>query len=68
MSNATPVREVYISEDEVEQRLGINKRTLQTWRLQRRNLPFHKFGKLVRYRASDVEAFAEKNLVTVDAE
>ena len=57
----------HLTEIEVEQLYGIPRRTLQTWRLQRRVLPFLKLGKLVRYRATDLEAYARKNIVTVDA-
>jgi excisionase family DNA binding protein len=62
--DATPK---HLTETEVEELYGIPRRTLQTWRLQRRVLPFLKLGKLVRYRAADLEAYARKNLVAVDA-
>ncbi len=39
--------------------------TLAKWRMERINLPFHKIGKYIRYKRSDIEAFIESNLVEV---
>ena len=44
--------------------LGLNHKTLTTWRTNKRyNLPFIKVGRLVRYRPEDVEAFLESRTV-----
>ena len=58
--------EEHLTELEVEARYKIPVRTLQTWRHQRRVLPFIKVGRLVRYRVVDLERHALKNLVQVD--
>ena len=59
--------EEFLDEVQVEAIYGIPRRTLQTWRYLKKNLPFHRLGRLVRYRRSDCEKFAQTNLVTVDA-
>lgn len=48
---------------QVAELLGITTETLATWRATKRyNLPYVKTGRLVRYRAQDVEAFIESRL------
>ena len=37
--------------------LGVQVKTLESWRLRGRGIPFLKVGRCVRYRASAVEAF-----------
>lgn len=44
--------------EEVAEYLGLEVETLNVWRCTKRyNLPYTKIGRLVRYRAEDVEAF-----------
>ena len=42
--------------------LGINKNTLEIWRVQGRSPKFLKIGRNVRYRLSDIEAFLENSV------
>ena len=56
----------YLTEAEVSKVLGVNQRTLQGWRLQRRILPFTKIGRTVRYPAAAVEKHLAENTVAVD--
>lgn len=49
----------YLSAREVSHRLGIPLKTLEVWRYRRVGPPFYKFGRLVRYGASDLDAWEE---------
>ncbi len=49
----------FLTEKEVSERLRVAPRTLSNWRSKREGPVFLKVGKrMVRYRASDVEAFS----------
>lgn len=49
--------------EEVAEYLGISSETLNVWRCTKRyNLPYVKAGRLVRYRAEDVETFVVSRL------
>jgi len=49
--------------DEVAEYLGLEVETLNVWRCTKRyNLPYSKIGRLVRYRAEDVEAFVTSRI------
>ena len=48
---------------EVADYLGVELETLNNWRCTKRyNLPYTKIGRLVRYRANDVEAFVTSRI------
>ena len=64
MTTTVTTSQQLLSEQDVERRYGIKRRTLQTWRRQRRVLPFVKYGALVRYRVTDLENYARTHLVT----
>ena len=51
-----------LTPEEVALRLSIPKETLAQWRMTKRELPFVKVGRLVRYRHSDIAAFINQNL------
>ena len=46
-----------LSEKEVEKFFGLNYRTLQRERTNGVGIPYHKIGRRVLYRVSDIEAF-----------
>ncbi|MEQ3747752.1 MAG: helix-turn-helix domain-containing protein [Celeribacter sp.] len=49
--------------EEVAEYLGVSKETLNVWRCTKRyNLPYVKTGRLVRYRAEDVNSFVLSRL------
>ena len=49
--------------EEVAEYLGLEVETLNVWRCTKRyNLPYSKIGRLVRYRAEDVEAFVTSRI------
>mgnify|MGYP000589493510 CR=1 FL=1 len=49
--------------EEVATYLGLEVETLNVWRCTKRyNLPYSKIGRLVRYRAEDVEAFVTSRI------
>lgn len=43
--------------------LNVPVRTLERWRWERSNLPYVKVGRAVRYRASDLDAWLDANVV-----
>ena len=52
-----------LTPEEVANILGLSTETLNVWRTTKRyNLPYIKSGRLVRYRAHDVQAFIETRL------
>ena len=48
-----------LTEHEVAQRLGLSVATLRAWRLKRRGPRYVRFGRAVRYLASDIERFVD---------
>lgn len=53
----------YFSEREVSQHYGISTGTLQNMRCQGRGPRYFKFGRAVRYKRADLEAFMEQGRV-----
>lgn len=52
-----------LTKEDVSEILGITVGTLAVWRTTKRyNLPYVKSGRLVRYRAEDVQAFITSRL------
>lgn len=49
----------FLSDVEIEATFGINRRTLQNWRVLGRGPLYRKFGSAVRYDLRDVEAWIE---------
>jgi len=61
MSHDTPSR--LLTPRQVSRILGVSVETLNVWRATKRyNLPYVKTGRLVRYRAKDVEAFIKSRM------
>ena len=52
-----------LSEKEVEKFFGLNFRTLQRERTNGVGIPYHKIGRRVFYRISDIEEFLAANKV-----
>ena len=53
-----------LTEDQAAELLGVKPTTLQVWRSTKRYpLPYVKSGRLVRYRASAIEAFINSRTV-----
>lgn len=46
--------------------IGVDDRTLATWRAQKRGPDFVKLGRAVFYRRKDVEAWMELNVTATD--
>ena len=46
-----------LNEKEVQREYGINARTLQRERIYQNGIPYHKIGRRVLYRRSDIEEF-----------
>ena len=49
--------EKLLSEQQVEDIYGFNKRTLQRERTYQNGIPYHKIGRRVFYRIADIEEF-----------
>ena len=55
--------EQLLTKEEVSSILGVSVGTLAVWRATKRyNLPYVKSGRVVRYRAEDVQAFIASRL------
>jgi excisionase family DNA binding protein len=52
-----------MTEQEVARRLGLSVATLRAWRLRRRGPRYVRFGRAVRYLASDIERFVRASAV-----
>jgi excisionase family DNA binding protein len=52
-----------MTEQEVARRLGLSVATLRAWRLRRRGPRYVRFGRAVRYLASDIERFVQTSAV-----
>jgi len=60
MRNAAPASPYrLLTEAQVENLYGLNRRTLQHWRLTGRGPTYSKLGKSVRYLETDIHAFVE---------
>lgn len=57
--------EVYLTEGQVSGMTGFAIPTLRNHRSQKVGLPYHKIGKMVRYKKDDVLSFMEKHRVNV---
>jgi len=53
----------YLTELEVSQMTRLAVQTLRNDRFKRRRIPYHKVGKSVRYKLSDVIAFMESGRI-----
>lgn len=54
---------VWISRQQLAERLGISEKTAAEWACKGTGPRYARFGKHVRYRMSDVEAWEETRLV-----
>ncbi|HCR86384.1 MAG TPA: hypothetical protein DIV86_06870 [Alphaproteobacteria bacterium] len=52
----------FLTEDQTCKLLSLNKSTLRRWRILKKNLPFVKMGRHVRYRYEDLKAFINNNI------
>jgi len=57
LNNENLNKEKLLTEQEVEDRYGFNKRTLQRERIYESGIPYHKVGRRVFYRISDIEEY-----------
>jgi predicted DNA-binding transcriptional regulator AlpA len=48
-----------LTEYEVAERLGLSAATLRAWRLKRRGPRYVRFGRAVRYLATDIERYVD---------
>jgi len=52
----------YLSVKELSQYAGISTHTLYLW-IQLRRIPYHKIGKLVRFKLAEIEGWLEEKKV-----
>ena len=57
--------EVYLTETQVQEMTNIPKSTLRLWRSKKKNLPFMKYGKYVRYPKSRVQSYLNNAIIEV---
>ncbi len=60
------VEPIAVDEDQAARMLGISRRLVFEFRI-RGELRHVKFGRLVRYRVSDIQAFLERKLMGTDS-
>lgn len=58
--------EVFLTEKQVSELTQIPVSTLQLWRSKKKNLPFTKYGKYVRYPKSKILNYLNNALVEVN--
>ena len=63
MNNQYLNNKILLTENEVEEFYGINKRTLQRERVYQTGIPYVKIGKRVRYKRSTVDQYIQDNTV-----
>ena len=52
----------WLTPREVYREYGLSVSSLAKWRMDRKNLPFTKFGKYIKYKRSDIEKFMESHI------
>lgn len=60
--------QVYLKTDETAVRLGLNPGTLRHQRIRGSGPPFVKFGRSVRYRLADLDAYMAVRVVSSTSE
>lgn len=45
--------------------INLSPNTLARWRCEKANLPYHKIGGAIRYKKSDLDAYATNNRIEV---
>ena len=63
MNNQIISKKILLTEQEVEDDYGINKRTLQRERVHETGIPFVKLGRRVRYKRSTIDQYIQNNTV-----
>ena len=63
MNNQYLNNKILLTEKEVEEFYGINKRTLQRERVYQTGIPYVKLGKRVRYQRSIIDQYIQDNTV-----
>ena len=63
MNNQIISKKILLTEQEVEDDYGINKRTLQRERTFNTGIPFVKLGRRVRYQRATIDQYIKDNTV-----
>jgi len=63
LNNKYVTKKILLTEQEVEDDYGINKRTLQRERVYNTGIPYVKIGRRVRYKRSTVDQYIQDNTV-----
>jgi len=63
MQNANGSLERLLNSEEASQYLGLKKQTLEVWRILGKGPRFIRAGRVVRYRASDIQDWLDSNLI-----
>lgn len=58
----------YLTEKEAAEMLSMTTGALRTQRHRKKNMiPYYKIGRIVRYKASDIERFMDSRAINMDA-
>ena len=63
LNNKFISKKILLTENEVEEFYGINKRTLQRERVYNTGIPYVKIGRRVRYKRSIIDQYIQDNTV-----
>jgi excisionase family DNA binding protein len=67
MSGSNRIDPMVVDEEQAARMLGISRRMVFEFRAKG-ELPHVKFGRLIRYRVSDIQAFLERKLIENDSQ
>lgn len=65
MKNQESSNPEYLDRKDAADYLGLSPNTLDRWRCEKANLSFYKIGGAVRYKKTDLDAYAESRKVVV---
>jgi excisionase family DNA binding protein len=54
-----------LTEDEAAAQIGCAVQTLRIWRVRKKNLPYVKLGRMVRYQQADIDAYIAASVRSV---
>jgi excisionase family DNA binding protein len=66
MSGSNRIEPMVVDEEQAARMLGISRRMVFEFR-SKGELQYLKFGRLIRYRVSDIQAFLERKLMENDS-
>ena len=59
------IQKEWLTPKEMHKEFGFSTSTLAKWRMNNLNIPYHKIGKYIRYKRSDIKSFIEDHKIEV---